>query len=543
MPFDVTVNHFQRAAREIGRSGENDTLPYDQDARFVKERAEPLANICASLFHRISAFPTNEEARGFVNSLEVFSERLLTPAGAHGFRIVTKIHPFWNVYLNGIAIAISENIESRRSERVFSYRASSDADRMFNASKSWQAYKEASVAASQIDENAIIVQTDISSFYERVYHHRLENLLREYADAGDRIPLQVDRLLAKMSAGRSFGLPVGGQCSRVLAEIMLMPIDDTLTEEGVNWFRFVDDFTLICSSQGDAYRALSVLSHALADYGLSLNRTKTTIMSARHYEEYVSAQLGDGNEESNTLRRLDLYFDPYSDNALTEYRNLQETVSEINFDLLFEIEKQKSQPDSFVVTQISRSLQYQNPDTAANLCATLLDPRNLHAFRASWSKIMRGIYGVRSNVEFEIVFDKIDEKLDELPDTTPHLLMPEVNTLHFLRLLRFKKTEPRSRYVRHLFDHARSMTVKRGCIDCWQYWNDMPNFTRLRNQWPSMSPELQRMVWLAAARFGDDGQHARQQLKRGAAQYWALGIEEPLNETFADTFIDWARSA
>jgi hypothetical protein len=156
---------------------------------------------------------------------------------------------------------------------------------------------------------------------------------------------------------------------------------------------------------------------------------------------------------------------------------------------------------------------------------------------------MRGVYGVRSNIEFELVFDEIDARLDAIPETVPHLLMPEVNTLHYLRILRFKKTEKRAQYVRHLFDDTASLAVKRACIECWQYWIDMPNFTRLRNQWATMSPEVQRMLWLAASRFGDDGQRAQQQLRRNALQYWALGMEQGSGGSFADLFIEWARSA
>ena len=543
MTFEVSEIHFLRAAREIGKSGENDTLPYDPDARFIKERAGGIAALCKSLYDRIAAFETDDGAKGFVNGLELFSERLLAPAGAHGFRIVTKIHPFWNVYLNGLGIAIAEHVEPIRSEKVFSYRVSNEEDRFFDVSRSWRYYKQSTVDCLVDEDEKVVVQTDISSFYERIYHHRLENLLAEYVGRNGRVPQQIDRMLTKMSAGRSFGLPVGGQCSRVLAEVMMIPIDETLSQEGVNWLRYVDDFTLICDTHQDAYEALSILSHALADYGLSLNRTKTTILNSKHYVEYVRAQLGEGADDSSGLRELDLHFDPYSDNAVTEYRNLQETVAGIDFEFLLNLEKEKSQPDSFVVTQISRALQYQEPETAGNLCATLLDARNLDAFRASWSKIMRGVYGVRSNIEFELVFDEIDARLDAISETVPHLLMPEVNTLHYLRILRFKKTEKRAQYVRHLFDGTASLTVKRACVECWQYWTDMPNFTRLRNQWATLSPEVQRMLWLAANRFDDDGARAQQQLRRNALQNWALGMEQDSDSSFADLFIEWARSA
>ena len=39
----VDISCFVRAALEIGHSGDNDTLPYDLDAGFVKERADDLA--------------------------------------------------------------------------------------------------------------------------------------------------------------------------------------------------------------------------------------------------------------------------------------------------------------------------------------------------------------------------------------------------------------------------------------------------------------------------------------------------------------------
>lgn len=543
MPIEVMKAHFLRAAREVGKSGDNDTLPYDPDALFIKESAEPIADLCKSLYDHITALETDDKAKGFVNSLELFTERLLAPAGAHGFRIVTKIHPFWNVYLNGLAIAIAERVESIRSDKALSYRISTDEDRFFDASKSWRFYKQSSIDPLLADDEKVIVQTDISSFYERIYHHRLEHILGEYVGGPGRVPLQIDRMLARMSAGRSFGLPVGGQCSRVLAEVMMIPIDETLSQEGINWLRYVDDFTLTCNSHQEAYQALSILSHALADYGLSLNRTKTTILKSRHYVEYVRAQLGEGAEDTAGLHELDLHFDPYSDNAVTEYKNLQETVAGIDFEFLLSLEKEKSQPDSFVVTQISRALQYQKPETAANLCQTLLDAKNLDAFRASWSKIMRGVYAVRANVEFEVVFDDIDARLDTIPDIVPHLLTPEVNCLHFLRLLRLNKTDKRAQFVRRLFDSTSSMTVKRACIECWQRWGDMPNFTRLRNQWSTISPEVQRMLWLAAGRLGDDGQHARVQLRRSALQSWALGIEQEGGNSFAELFIQWARGA
>ncbi len=540
--IEVTQDHFLRAAFEIGKNGENDTLPYDVDAAFIRDKAENLSQICFHLFRFVDAKP-RKEALEFLNGITIGSERLLVPSGSHGFRITTKIHPFWNLYLNGLGLAIAEANEMRRNARVHSYRLGGEAPSFFDRSKSWRTYKEATLEEEELkNESCVVVQTDISSFYEHIYHHRLENVVNDLAASNSTIALQIDRILNKLSAGRSFGLPVGGQCARVLAEVMMTPIDQSLSDAGIVWHRFVDDFTLICASQQDAYAALSTLSHSLADYGLSLNRTKTTILSAKHYTDYIAAQLGHDEDASLALRELDLHFDPYSDAAQRDYEDLRKSFEKIDIQFLLDLEKEKSQPDNFVLAQIGRALKFQEPKVAAQMCATLLDPKNLDAFRASWSKIMRGIYSVRANCEFEPIYQQIDNLLDMVSTAVSHLLKPEVNTLHYLRAIRFKRTDIRGRFVRRTYSETSSQAVKRACIDCWQYWIDRASFIRLRNQWQNLGPDEQRMVWLAAGSFGDEGKHARTQLKMSLSQVWHLGFETESEVTFASCYENWARN-
>jgi len=541
--MQVLRKHFLDAALEIGQSGENDTLPYDIDAGFIRDKAVEFSHICFNVFQQINE-KSQTNAATYVNSLTIGAERLLAPSGSNGFRITTKIHPFWNLYLNGLGIAIAQANEGNRSARVHSYRLGGETPSFFDRSKSWRTYKEATLAEEMLNtEGCVVVQTDISSFYEHIYHHRLENVIKDLGDADSTVAVQIDRILSKLVAGRSFGLPVGGQCARVLAEVMMTPIDRSLSDAGIVWHRFVDDFTLICSSQQNAYKALSELSHALADYGLSLNRTKTTTLSAKHYVDYVAAQLGDGEDASMALRELDLHFDPYSDAARGEYEQLKKSFEEIDVQFLLDLEKEKSQPDSFVLAQIGRALKFQEPKVAAQLCATLLDPRNLNSFRASWSKIMRGVYSVRSNEGFEAVFEQIDGLLDQVPATVPHLLMPEANILHFLRAIRFARTDVRGTFVRETFDTTPSSAVRRACIDCWRHWRDRANFTRIRNQWQNLKPDEQRMLWLAAGNFGDEGKHARIQLRGSLGQAWHLGFEPNDGPTFAACYEDWVKKS
>lgn len=537
---NVRLDHFQRAAADVGENGDNDTLPFDMDVRFVKENQSELAALAWDFFQKLRALP-EEALRGRIRSLPVFFERLLVPAGASGFRISTKIHPFWNIYLNGLGVAIAEVHEPSRSARAHSYRYSTTGTKIFKAESSWRSFREACIEdVEQAGDTAIVVQTDITSFYEHVYHHRVKSLIDELFPEEPSLALQVDLLLGKFSAGRSFGLPVGGQCSRILAELLLSEVDKALTDEGVAWRRYVDDYVLISDGQQVAYKALAKLSHALADYGLTLNRTKTTFLTSKHFSAYVQTQLGGNDEQASKLREIDLHFDPYSDRPDDDYQELKETVGSLEVKTLLDLELNKSHPDTFLVAQIGRTLKFHTPDVALQLCKTLLSPRNLHAFRASWSTIMRGIAAVRGDGDFASISGGLDALLDEIPASSGHLLASDASCLHYLRTLRFKKTERRGVYIRQLFKESESVTLQRACIDCWRQWRDRSSFFFARNKWGSLGPEQQRMLWLAAGNFDEDGAAFRKQERRNALTSWELGLEQEGDDVvFAKTYMQW----
>lgn len=537
---DVTLDHFKRAAADIGAHGDNDTLPFDIDNRFIKDKQDKLAVMAYEYFLELEK-NTKSHVRNEIDSLQIFSERLLVPTGPAGFRITTKLHPFWNIYFNGLGISIAEKHEQKRSDRAHSYRYIDNGDGLFDRDKSWRAYREATLSDEALQkDSAIVVQTDISNFYEHIYHHRLENCINDLFPDSPTIAVQIDRLLNKFASGRSFGLPVGGQCSRILAELLMSSIDQMLNAENIVWHRYVDDFTLITDSHEGAYKALSVLSHALADYGLSLNRSKTTMLSAKHYTDYVNTQLGITDDESKALREIDLYFDPYSDSAVANYDELKETVQKLDIQTLLNSELKKAQPDTFLVAQVGRTLKFHSPKTALQLCATLLHSKNLHAFRASWPTIMRGIAAVRADDNNQLIFDGLDNLLDQIPKCSSHLLQAEASCLHYMRTIRFKQTELRAQFILKTYNFTTSETIKRGCIDCWRIWQDRPSFIKLRNQWQNLGAQEQRMIWLAFADLGDEGSKARKQVGKSLSQAWALGIERKSKPAFLDLYKEWS---
>lgn len=544
----VKFEHFQRAAEEIGSHGDNDTLPFDIDTRFIKDSAGSLSKIAMAFFEELEKDGI-KGAKKKIDSISVFSERLLVPTGSNGFRITTKIHPFWNLYLNGLAIAVAEVLEPRRYATAHAYRFIPDGKQIFDPTRSWKAYREATLEDRELtDEDGVtVIQTDISSFYEHIYHHRLENCLQDLLPPNSTIPCQIDRIFNQLASGRSFGLPVGGQCSRVMAELLMHSIDQVLSESGIAWHRYVDDYTLIAQTKAEAYKSLSTLSYALGDYGLTLNRSKTTLLSAKHYRDFVTSQLGTTGDDAGKLREIDLRFDPYTDQqslekTIEEYDELKAALKTLEIQAILDLELQKSQPDTFLIAQVGRTMKYLPAHTVLNICSTFLAPQNLHAFRASWSKIMRGIASVRCDDQYSVIFTQLDNWIDAVIAHSPHLLQPEANCLHFLRLLRFTRSDARAAFLKNLYSYTSSQTVRRACIDCWRIWRHRANFTQLRNNWGTMGAEEQRMLYLAAGQFGDEGEKFRQQVSDSLSEVWRTGTERKQGNTFTAIFKKWAEN-
>ena len=538
----ITPVHAQRSITDIAKYGDNDILPFDVDNRFFSDQTDDLANLVVQLSQNLEQLKI-PALKKFFKSTSLFSERLLAPSGYAGFRITTKIHPFWNAYLNALAVAVTELHEPIRSSRAHSYRFAMTGDSLFDRTASWRSFREATLTdCMHASSNHVVVETDISNFYEHVYHHRLQNTIFDLLPAGSNLDTQIDRMLNQFSSGRSFGLPVGGQAARVLSEVLMSSVDRTLTDTEICWRRYVDDFVIVSANQHKAYQDLGVLANALSDVGLSLNRSKTSFLSAGHYVDYMSAQLHSVGRDGYQLKEIDLHFDPYSDAPSDSYEELKETIRQIDIAWLLDEERRKAQADPFMVSQISRSLRLMDHEQALEICRTLLRGRNLHIFRASWATVMRGIAAVRSQALTVQIEGELDALIDGAIQECKHLLSIHTNALHFLRLIRFRRTEARAAFVLQLYRSSHELTVRRACIDCWRHWRDRARFSELRGTWQTLHAKEQRMTWLAAGKFGEEGEHFWRQVGASLEQIWALGIEEKVSKSFSKIYSEWAQN-
>ena len=145
---EVTLEHFLRAAADIAAHGDNDTQPFDVDTNFVSAKQTELAGAAFGFCEQLRK-DSESNSKHKITALTVFSERLLVATGASGFRVTTKIHPFWSIYFNGLGVAIADHLEPLRDQRTFSYRFQAEGrSELFDRTSSWMSFQRSDVPGS-----------------------------------------------------------------------------------------------------------------------------------------------------------------------------------------------------------------------------------------------------------------------------------------------------------------------------------------------------------------------------------------------------------
>lgn len=119
--------------------------------------------------------------------------------------------------------------------------------------------------------------TDISDFFNRIYHHELESTLIGLGASQEIIEVLMG-ILRKWQKGNSYSIPQGLWASDYIGNVYLDPIDKFMVRSGYNYFRYVDDIRIGVDTYIEGQKALLKLEQQIARYGLTLNAEKTRII-------------------------------------------------------------------------------------------------------------------------------------------------------------------------------------------------------------------------------------------------------------------------
>lgn len=135
------------------------------------------------------------------------------------------------------------------------------------------------------------LKVDIANCYNSLYTHSIswaicgKEKAKEYLRT--KTPLEIkddyeiadclDAFIRFQKNNETNGIIVGPYTSRVISEIILARIDKELSEKGLKFRRYVDDYKMFFRTESQAQESLPIIEKVLNEYNLSLNTAKTEI--------------------------------------------------------------------------------------------------------------------------------------------------------------------------------------------------------------------------------------------------------------------------
>ncbi len=464
-----------------------------------------------------------------------FTLETLTQVGYTGFRWATQIEPFWNAYYLALVIAIADQIEAVRipeSEQiVFSYRFGWNEDnaKLFR-DVTWTNYRRRAI---ELSRNAkFVVLTDISNFYNRIYHHRIEVALSRLPNPGDH-PSRIMDLLKRFSKNVSYGLPIGGPASRILSELALDSVDRHLFRRNIPFCRYADDFSLFCSTKSEAYKTLVFLSQKLFNEGLVLQKNKTRILSAEEFRETSAfldpkengTDVGEATDEQKLLH-ISIRYDPYSPHAEEDYENLKIAVRQVDIVGILGREVAKAAIDPTVTKQAINAIRALDPFARDGAIRTLLNETNLDVLLPVFAMVMRAVRGIYDTLE-PSTKDFVDESLIKIYESESHLLSVELNLSYFVQALSIADSKRKEEILVELYDQGHGPLLRRQIILTLARWKAFYWLNDLKNNYAGLGEWEKRGFIAASYALGEEGKHWRTYAKHTwspmdtLVRYWA----------------------
>jgi len=498
--------HFKKALLNIIKHGDSDIFPFPFERYLFEEKNKETLDILDNIHSNLDTSISKSPPLTLVK---------LSPVGYYGFRQATMIEPFWNAYFLGLVISLAENIEKKRikedEKKVFSYRYEwNNTKGSLFKDTTWISYKKQCIEYSKTSN--YILQTDISNFYPRINHHKLENELKR-VDPNTDIPKRIIKLLSHFSGTISYGLPVGGPASRILAELALNHTDFHLKSRGVKFCRYADDYTIFCNSESEAYKILILLSEKLANDQLSLQKGKTKIMSSTEYQEihqFLDPKPADDeiSEEEQKLLNISIRFDPYSATAVDDYESLKDAVRQIDIIGILSREVNKTKIDQTVTKQAINSVKALTKENQVQAVKILLDHNNLTTLSPVFTTIMRSIRSVYDDLSDEGK-DIVDSSLLELFETENYLTKIELNLNYIVQILSIRHSHQKEELFVKLFEKETNHFLKRQIIVAMTNWESHYWLVDIKNQFTTLSTWERRAFIYASYALGDEGSHWR----------------------------------
>jgi hypothetical protein len=292
------------------------------------------------------------------------SRRFIIPKTELTFRNATQLDPVDSLLLAAVIYEYGKLIEQRRipieEESVFSYRFAPLKNGVFYSDEnSWKNFWKSCLEKSE--KKSYVVQMDISDFYNQISHDTVKHQLKE-----SQVPIEITdfimRLLGDITKTVPRGIPIGPHSSHLLAEMTLIPIDESLTLKGMDFCRYADDIYIFCSDEKEAQVTVFQMAEILdKQQRLILQKQKTIIYKVEEFRPICERMLNDDYLSENENQMISV-LKKYTGGLyqVADYKSLdpeeQELFTEENISGIIDSYLQDDEPDFKKIRWIYRRL-------------------------------------------------------------------------------------------------------------------------------------------------------------------------------------------
>ncbi len=390
----VTRSAVQTAVKHLLVFGDTDLYPPAIELRFLADNLDRLVPSLTEI-EKSAMSRTTMSHPGIAR--DAFYSRDLCPRIAtqlpillaifstiHAFSLVNRFDSLWGYTLN---------------DAVFSYRPNlSQPGELFDRNIGWKDFvkKQEELA----EDFPWKISIDLAQFYASVRDHHIEGLGTHLPLAGeDKIFM---RFFFQSARGSVYGLPVGGDYSRVIGELILSEFDKYALDRGWRYCRFVDDMRIFFSSEDDARLAIYRLIDFFSQLGFQINQAKFQLeQNLKVLTRTVNRTLGKSKEGGPKC--IDSFFDPYSELVITRVDELKQVSAAEDLKQLIELELEKIVPDIRSLKIYISALHYSS-ESEVGICYPLLvkQATNVHYF-SILPKLVRLTIAMKSAMDPKLV--------------------------------------------------------------------------------------------------------------------------------------------
>lgn len=200
-----------------------------------------------------------------------------------GYRIVHQLEPLDAVIYTALVHMAALHIEAARlsSSIACSYRIEPDGNSFFARGSGFTSYRS---SCEELSENfQFVLSTDVSDFYNQIYLHRVSNAI-DATGAPSKLGKEIENFLSRLNNKASQGIPIGPAASIIIAEAIMIDIDQFIVNCHVDHVRYVDDIRIFSNSSDQLEEILEKLVIYLHEqHRLGLVSEKTTIRTTGEF--------------------------------------------------------------------------------------------------------------------------------------------------------------------------------------------------------------------------------------------------------------------